>query len=531
MSVLKPNHERLARPVPQMGLQNVGVDRDVVGRGGEEAAKLNELLPRGADVVRHTIDRQESARWARAGEILRYRATPGSVILGKYGDGNLIGVGGDRPIVTVAPARSGKSSTVLLPTLYTYPQSMLVLDPKGELAQLTAAFRRKVLGQKVYVHDPSRCSGLISAAYNPLAELDPNSDRIVDDVDAIANTMIIDQGGSEGNFWSQISRTLVRGLIFYALTLEPKYRTLPVVRSMLELTFPPLVELKRQLEAKKVERPELVVQNALFQAMADQGNKFGGNLSGVGATFLAMDPKLQSNVLTTARAEMKFLASLTLQDSACRCDFRLAELAERPTTIYLCMSPSDLEEQFRWLRLVVRQALKVLEARGTWPRDVPHILFMMEEFPVLKRMAVMESAAAYMPGFGVRLWAVLQDLTQLTHYYRDTWETFLGNAGVRQFFANSDKKTLDYISDCCGSLSFVRGSIGAIDPQNEKGARDYIAKERLAYGHEIAKIFSRDTGLQCLLLAGESPMAISRLTHDDVQRLKAKVMRERGFST
>jgi type IV secretion system protein VirD4 len=299
------------------------------------------------------------------------------------------------------------------------------------------------------------------------------------------------------------------------------------VRQLIELTFPPLVALRKRFEDSQVPNAHFAVQNALFAAMADKGDLFGGNLAGAGSTFLAMDGKLQGNVLSTARAELKFLASLTLQAQAQQSDFRLEELAgDTPTTIYLCMSPSDLEEQFRWLRLIVRQALSVLERRGSWPEGKPRVVFLMEEFPVLRHMPVMEQAAAYFPGFGVKLWCVVQDLSQLKRYYKSSWTTFLGNAGVLQFFANADKDTLDYISERGGSLSFVRGRIGAIDPGNEKGARDYMDKERLLYGHEAARIFAKENWAQCLFVAGEHPMAISRLTHEQVAHLRAKIMRD-----
>ncbi|WP_375463936.1 type IV secretory system conjugative DNA transfer family protein [uncultured Methylobacterium sp.] len=73
-------------------------------------------------------------------------------------------------------------------------------------------------------------------------------------------------------------------------------------------------------------------------------------------------------------------------------------------------------------------------------------LFLMEEFATLGHMDIMERAAAYFPGFGVKLWAVLQDTTQLRCYYQNSWETFLGNAGVVQCFANADQTTLAYLS-------------------------------------------------------------------------------------
>src|SRR5690606_24889396 len=112
---------------------------------------------------------------------------PGDVLIGKH-NGYLIGMGGDKPLLTAASARSGKTSTVLKPTLLTYPGSMVVLDPKGELAAATAEHRRKHLKQDVFVVDPHSSSKLPAASFNPLAELDPTAPTILDDVDLMAET-------------------------------------------------------------------------------------------------------------------------------------------------------------------------------------------------------------------------------------------------------------------------------------------------------------------------------------------------------
>lgn len=52
----------------------------------------------------------------------------------------------------------------------------------------------------------------------------------------------------------------------------------------------------------------------------------------------------------------------------------------------------------------------------------------------------MERAAAYFPGFGVKLWMVLQDLAQLQWHYRNSWQTMIGNAGLVQFFATTEPR-------------------------------------------------------------------------------------------
>jgi type IV secretion system protein VirD4 len=144
-------------------------------------------------------------------------------------------------------------------------------------------------------------------------------------------------------------------------------------------------------------------------------------------------------------------------------------------------------------------ACTVLERLGTYPRDRTPILFMMEEFATLGHMEIMERAAAYFPGFGVKLWAVLQDTTQLQRYYDRSWETFLGNAGLVQCFANGDQSTLDYIAR---------------------------RLENLVMPFEARTAFSRSRHSQILMIEGERPAAAMRLAHEDVGNIRASVMQQ-----
>jgi type IV secretory pathway TraG/TraD family ATPase VirD4 len=55
-----------------------------------------------------------------------------------------------------------------------------------------------------------------------------------------------------------------------------------------------------------------------------------------------------------------------------------------------------------------------------------------------------------MAGFGMQLWAIIQDLSQLEDLYGRRWQTFLGNAGVLQVFGTRDMMTADYVSRLAG---------------------------------------------------------------------------------
>jgi type IV secretion system protein VirD4 len=107
--------------------------------------------------------------------------------------GDLIGVSDDRHIVTIAGSRAGKGRCAIVPNLLTYPGSMLVIDPKGDLARLTAG-RRAQMGHQVHVLDPFDVSGVARkypGTFNPLRLLQVNSPTLVEDAGMIADSLVV----------------------------------------------------------------------------------------------------------------------------------------------------------------------------------------------------------------------------------------------------------------------------------------------------------------------------------------------------
>jgi type IV secretion system protein VirD4 len=357
------------------------------------------------------------------------------------------------------------------------------------------------------VLDPFGQSNEPSACFNALAELDPESRTIIDDVASITQALIVDDGDARSRHWNDSARALLMGIILLTLTLAENQRSLITVRELLSLTYGPLLRAVRskprppaegQLDQKFFDENKAAVET-LLRAMSKAGTRFGGILAAIGNRFLSTPQTERGSIFSTAAAQTDFLDSLPLRQISRRSDFRLGALrGDRPTTIYLCLPVGRMESHYRWLRLVVQMACTVLEQMGTYPRNRPPILFMMEEFATLGHMEIMERAAAYFPGFGVKLWAVLQDTTQLQRYYNSSWETFLGNAGLVQCFANGDQSTLDYIAR---------------------------RLERLVAPFELRTAFSRQRFSQLLMIEGEPPAAAIRLEHEDVAAIRAQIVR------
>lgn len=145
-------------------------------------------FPRGDEKRLQTQHDTPKALWCNPQDLLRdpalaYSAdNPGARLLLGSLDGRLIGLADDRHMITVAGSRAGKGVSVIIPNLIFYPGSVLAIDPKGELASITARRRARDLKQKVFVLDPfERTADWVKpyrASFNPMATLTPDNPHI-----------------------------------------------------------------------------------------------------------------------------------------------------------------------------------------------------------------------------------------------------------------------------------------------------------------------------------------------------------------
>ena len=203
---------------------------------------LNDF-PRGVhtrDINQHNLP---FAAWTDSEAILasptlRYdpRNPGGKLLLGVLNK-QLIGLEDDRHMITVAGSRSGKGVSMIIPNLLFYRGSMLVIDPKGELASITARRRAQGLKQKVFVLDPfERTAEWVKpykASFNPMAMLTLDNKNIVEDAGLIADALVVQSGGDV--HWDESAKNFIEGVILHVAT-SPAYkdhRNLITVRNVL----------------------------------------------------------------------------------------------------------------------------------------------------------------------------------------------------------------------------------------------------------------------------------------------------------
>jgi type IV secretion system protein VirD4 len=331
-----------------------------------------------------------------------------------------------------------------------YPGSVLATDPKGELATMTVR-RRDELGQDVHVLDPFGVAGGravdFRAGFNPIEAMRLD-DNLVADAAQIADALVV--GGGKDPHWDDSAKAFIEGVILHLKTWDgyKGRRSLVTLRELIG---------QGAEDNHPVKAPSGFSLDALAAEMRENESA-DGVVQSAAADFFDRPPNERGSVLSTARRHLKFidlfrtpLGKVTLETHS----FDLAALKTEPTTIYLCLPARHIGTCNRWLRLFVNLTLQSMEqTRGALPGGVP-VLCVLDEFASLGHLQQVEDAAGQIAGFGVKLWPILQDLSQLKDLYPFRWETFLGNSGIVQFFGNNDLSTLEWISKRCGRTSIT----------------------------------------------------------------------------
>ena len=110
-----------------------------------------------------------------------------------------------------------------------------------------------------------------------------------------------------------------------------------------------------------------------------------------------------------------------------------------------------------------------MEKTGPIEKGKPPVLFCLDEFAALGHMESIEKAAGQVASFGVKLWPVIQDLTQLQRDYEKAWETFMGNAGLLTFLGNTDLTSREHIAKRLGDTEVIRTALQASESWQKTG--------------------------------------------------------------
>jgi type IV secretory pathway TraG/TraD family ATPase VirD4 len=417
---------------------------------------------------------------------------PGQVILGTslYEPGQRLGKTDDRHLLTIATTRSGKGRACIIPNLLTWPGSVLVIDPKGENAAITAKARRR-MGQEIHILDPFRLLAQLGLdpddypvqRFNPLSAIGVNDLDVVEQIGNLADALIIHS--EHGNpFWDNAAKAVLVGIIAHVLA------------------WPKLEESERHLGTV---RDYIAETNG--RKLTDMAGHAGvANLTAVAVAELKRaSDSAGGDILTTLAVHVKWLDSLAMRQALAASDFDLMALKQKKATLYLVIPPDYQAQHARFLRLFITLALR---AAGRGVKAEHPMLFIMDEFATLGPLKVVEEAAGLLAGSGVRLWPIIQNLTQLSPY-GDNREVFLANAGQIQVFAVNDQETARYFSERMGHhMAWRKVNTGGKVEWVPQGATWFRTSA------ELARESSRDSGRAIVFYEGGNQALVRRPAYD-----------------
>jgi len=355
------------------------------------------------------------------------------VVLGRFAD-RYLRHDGPEHVLCFAPTRSGKGVGLVVPSLLTWPGSVLVHDIKGENWTLTAGWRARF--GRIVKFDPTDPA---SPAYNPLMEV-RLGEREVRDVQNIADILVDPEGALERrNHWEKTSHALLVGAILHVLYTEPD-KTLAGVAGFLSDPRRPIeTTLKLMMTgAHKDGAPHPVVAAAARELLNKSENE-------------------RSGVLSTAMSFLGLYRDPIVARTTRRCDWRIGDLvdAAQPLSLYLVVPPSDISRTKPLIRLLLNQVGRRLTEDLQARQGRRRLLMMLDEFPALGRLDFFESALAFMAGYGIKAFLIAQSLNQIEKAYGVS-NALLDNCHVRVAFAANDERTAKRISDTLGTATELR---------------------------------------------------------------------------
>jgi len=329
-------------------------------------------------------------------------------------------------LLAFAPTRSGKGIGLVIPTLLSWSQSVVVTDIKGENFQITAWWR-SLFSHVIYLNptDPN------SACFNPLLEIRPGTNAIRDAMN-LAEILASPAEGDEDPFWSGGAKKLLSATMLYVLYTQTDKSLACCAHHLMRLDE--LLTSMANIEIQDGDVQEYV--RGIASSVQESPDKIRGGwaANADGALDLWKDPIVAKTTRTS--------------------DFRLRELqyARNPVSLYMVIPPNDLDRLKPFVRLFFQQLTDTLTAELPTDKSHNRLLMLMDEFPQFGRMAKVESAISFTAGYDIKWFFIVQGIDQFNRIYGQD-NAFLANCHTRLAYRTNDHKNGEFLSKLLGKTT------------------------------------------------------------------------------
>lgn len=466
---------------------------------GVIAARLRAAIGDGAGLLLGRSQRLASARWATGHDLRELRVggpTAGRLILGHHGRA-LLAAEERQSVIVLAPAQSGKTTGLAIPSLREWEGPALVTSVKSDLLAATFAARGKRGSAMVF--DPVRATRYAGTCASPLHGCGSwhGALRVANWLSSAARP-----GGerlSDADFWYAAAEKLLAPLLFAA---AKDGRSIGAVVTWLDEGIAAKEEVEAILSpGKKDEERDLVSENSDREREELEAARLAWEAN------LRREPRQRSSIYTTAETITAAFADPRVREACRAAEYTPAAMLDgEPNTLYLC-APAHEQRRLRPLfSMMVRELISVVyesSAASGEPIDPP-LLLVLDELANIAPIPNLDEVASTGAGQGIQLLSIFQDMAQIkSRYGESAAQTITNNHRAKLFGSGiSDPDTLTYISRVVGTGEFEHRS----DTADDKGgaARTQASIYRELTPANVVREAKRGTGL---LVYGHLPPA------------------------
>ena len=433
--------------------------------------------------------------WLR---ILKPAARRAGIYLGvwrEWGRASFIRDSGPAHVLVFAPTRSGKGVGIVIPTLLTWPYSVLIHDLKGENWALTAGARKR-MGQLCLKFAPASAES-DGARYNPLAEVRLRTPNEIRDVRNIVQMIIDPDGKGLPDHWSREGSAFLTGMILDQL-YAGRDKTLSGLEARLCDPGQPIDDTMQQI----------------MRAEHDRSGSLGWTdsrgiptrthpiIARAMRSMLDKSPNERSGVISEVKGFLELYRDPVIAANTAVSDFRITDLMnhERPVSLYIVVPLAHKNSLKPVIRLMLGQILhrltEHLEFRnGRAVTGYRHrLLLMIDEFPSLGRLDVFAESLSLVAGYGIKACLIAQDLSQIHAAYGHD-EAITSNCHTRVAFAPNRIETARLLSQMTGETT-VRHAHRTVSSSGASVSEPEVARplitpdEAMRLGSNEALIFT-----------------------------------------
>lgn len=385
----------------------------------------------------------------------------------------LVGINTGLHFCTIGMSGSGKSATSQWSNYAMYGGAGLIVDMKGEHAQVTSK-RRSELGP-VSIFDPLGVTGMPSTTCNVLVGIDETTDDGLQQITEIRQALVPpEKDAASGPHFAINAGTLLEGVITWVcLTQPPELKNLATVYRILQSRNPATgvydekVWLEVISEMANCPIGQCVPAAKLFlDAAAEEGGSFKTTLA-KNLTWLA-----GSGMQAFVSGEQNPLLDLSTKE------------AEKPT-IYVAVGIGNEDSYAHYIRLMVAMGVFYLrrDFRRSLQKPSPSVLVGLDEYPLYA-----ESLEGISKGFGnlreagCMLWVGAQKISQIKEAIGESGCTLLlQNSTVQILGVNNDDTDVSaWVSDTLGKHTLKKkAGLGALARTLESKAEPLMTRREV----------------------------------------------------